>query len=227
MIPSAARTCTQADNGDDRPVGVARMPSRSLEAASRNGPVGLLDRGRPGQPDRQVGHGSVFQRHAQATPCNLPASSGSTSPIALRPIGASLGGQPVLSDGTKAPGHLVVPAPPNRPLARHTGIERCRMLRRGGRHVVQRGHRRRGRGRAESHCAAVGQPRGRPARRRIGCVARISLVLGSHGHGRLHRAVLGSVSGECARQARCPVVIIPTPHAEKVKEPAEPVAATP
>jgi nucleotide-binding universal stress UspA family protein len=53
------------------------------------------------------------------------------------------------------------------------------------------------------------------------------LVLGSHGHGRLHRAVLGSVSDECARQARCPVVIIPTPRAEKVKEPAEPVAATP
>jgi len=53
------------------------------------------------------------------------------------------------------------------------------------------------------------------------------LVLGSHGHGRLHRAVLGSVSDECASQARCPVVIIPTPCAEKVKEPAEPVAATP
>jgi nucleotide-binding universal stress UspA family protein len=53
------------------------------------------------------------------------------------------------------------------------------------------------------------------------------LVLGSHGHGRLHRAVLGSVSDECARQALCPVVIIPGPHAENVKEPAEPVAATP
>lgn len=52
------------------------------------------------------------------------------------------------------------------------------------------------------------------------------LVLGSHGHGRLHHAVLGSVSDECARQARCPVVIIPTPHAEKVMEPAEAVAAT-
>src|SRR5690242_13088639 len=41
------------------------------------------------------------------------------------------------------------------------------------------------------------------------------LVLGSHGHGRLHHAVLGSVSDECARQARCPVVIIPAPHTEK------------
>jgi nucleotide-binding universal stress UspA family protein len=35
------------------------------------------------------------------------------------------------------------------------------------------------------------------------------LVLGSHGHGRLHRAVLGSISAACARRARCPVVIIP------------------
>src|SRR6185437_8505765 len=38
------------------------------------------------------------------------------------------------------------------------------------------------------------------------------LVLGSHGHGRLHHAVLGSVSDECARQAKCPVVFIPAPH---------------
>jgi nucleotide-binding universal stress UspA family protein len=53
------------------------------------------------------------------------------------------------------------------------------------------------------------------------------LVLGSHGHSRLHHAVLGSVSDECARQARCPVVIIPVPHTEKVKEPAAPVLATP
>jgi nucleotide-binding universal stress UspA family protein len=35
------------------------------------------------------------------------------------------------------------------------------------------------------------------------------LVLGSHGHGRLHRAMLGSVSAECARRAPCPVVIVP------------------
>jgi len=53
------------------------------------------------------------------------------------------------------------------------------------------------------------------------------LVLGSHGHGRLHHAVLGSVSDECARQARCPVVIIPVPQTEKVEEAAEPVLATP
>ena len=34
------------------------------------------------------------------------------------------------------------------------------------------------------------------------------LVLGSHGHGRLHHA-LGSVSDDCVRQATCPVVIVP------------------
>jgi nucleotide-binding universal stress UspA family protein len=37
------------------------------------------------------------------------------------------------------------------------------------------------------------------------------LVLGSHGHGRLHHAVLGSVSEECVRHARCPVVVVPAP----------------
>ena len=53
------------------------------------------------------------------------------------------------------------------------------------------------------------------------------LVLGSHGHGRLHHAVLGSVSEECVRQAKCPVVILPVPHAETVAQPAEPVPAMP
>jgi len=38
------------------------------------------------------------------------------------------------------------------------------------------------------------------------------LVVGSHGKGRLHHAVLGSVSDECVRSARCPVVVIPLPH---------------
>jgi nucleotide-binding universal stress UspA family protein len=41
------------------------------------------------------------------------------------------------------------------------------------------------------------------------------LVLGSHGHGRLHRMLLGSISAECARRATCPVVVIPA------NEPAE------
>jgi nucleotide-binding universal stress UspA family protein len=35
------------------------------------------------------------------------------------------------------------------------------------------------------------------------------LVLGSHGHGRMHHTVLGSVSEECVRKASCPVVVIP------------------
>jgi nucleotide-binding universal stress UspA family protein len=35
------------------------------------------------------------------------------------------------------------------------------------------------------------------------------LVLGSHGHGRLFQALLGSVTAECVRHAACPVVIIP------------------
>jgi nucleotide-binding universal stress UspA family protein len=38
------------------------------------------------------------------------------------------------------------------------------------------------------------------------------LVIGSHGHSRLHHAVLGSVSEECVRQATCPVVVLPVPH---------------
>src|SRR5215468_7104235 len=32
------------------------------------------------------------------------------------------------------------------------------------------------------------------------------LVLGSHGHGRLYHAVLGSVAEACVRQATCPVL---------------------
>jgi nucleotide-binding universal stress UspA family protein len=43
------------------------------------------------------------------------------------------------------------------------------------------------------------------------------LVLGSHGHNRLHQAVLGSISEECVRQATCPVVVLPVPH----QQPAE------
>jgi nucleotide-binding universal stress UspA family protein len=38
------------------------------------------------------------------------------------------------------------------------------------------------------------------------------LVVGSHGHGRLHHAVLGSVSEACIRLAGCPVVVIPLPR---------------
>ena len=49
------------------------------------------------------------------------------------------------------------------------------------------------------------------------------LVVGSHGHGRLEHALLGSVSHECARQAACPVVVIPFLRAEAVHGAAEPV----
>ncbi|MGY0234216.1 universal stress protein [Longispora urticae] len=38
------------------------------------------------------------------------------------------------------------------------------------------------------------------------------LVLGSHGHGALHHAVLGSVAEACIRKAACPVVVIPVPR---------------
>lgn len=49
------------------------------------------------------------------------------------------------------------------------------------------------------------------------------LVLGSHGHGRMFHAVLGSVSEECIRKAVCPVLVVPVPHAarEAHKELAE------
>jgi nucleotide-binding universal stress UspA family protein len=51
------------------------------------------------------------------------------------------------------------------------------------------------------------------------------LVLGSHGHGRLFHAVLGSVAEACVRRAVCPVVVIPAaPRATApVREPAAPV----
>jgi nucleotide-binding universal stress UspA family protein len=37
------------------------------------------------------------------------------------------------------------------------------------------------------------------------------LVVGSHGHGRLLHAVLGSISEACIRHAPCPVVVTPQP----------------
>jgi nucleotide-binding universal stress UspA family protein len=35
------------------------------------------------------------------------------------------------------------------------------------------------------------------------------LVVGSHGHSRMHTAVLGSVAESCIRAATCPVLVIP------------------
>jgi nucleotide-binding universal stress UspA family protein len=50
------------------------------------------------------------------------------------------------------------------------------------------------------------------------------LVLGSHGHSRLHQAVLGSVSEECVRRAACPVVVLPVPHVNHAITPIPVVA---
>ena len=51
------------------------------------------------------------------------------------------------------------------------------------------------------------------------------LVLGSHGYGRFHHAVLGSTSDDVVRHAECPVVIIPMP--QRVTAPvADPVPVT-
>jgi nucleotide-binding universal stress UspA family protein len=43
------------------------------------------------------------------------------------------------------------------------------------------------------------------------------LVLGSHGHGRLFRAVVGSVAEECIRTATCPIVVLPVPRTERAE----------
>jgi nucleotide-binding universal stress UspA family protein len=49
------------------------------------------------------------------------------------------------------------------------------------------------------------------------------LVLGSHGHGRMRQAVLGSVSAACIRKAACPVVVVPAPAPRRSGAP-EPAA---
>ncbi|KAH9306974.1 hypothetical protein KI387_011378 [Taxus chinensis] len=38
------------------------------------------------------------------------------------------------------------------------------------------------------------------------------LVVGTHGHGALKRAVVGSVSDYCTRHCKCPVLVIKKPH---------------
>jgi nucleotide-binding universal stress UspA family protein len=50
------------------------------------------------------------------------------------------------------------------------------------------------------------------------------LVLGSHGHSRVRRTVLGSISEACVRKASCPVVVIPVPVPKRAA--AEPVPRT-
>ncbi|WP_432845767.1 universal stress protein [Amycolatopsis sp. CA-161197] len=41
------------------------------------------------------------------------------------------------------------------------------------------------------------------------------LVVGSHGHGRLLRLLVGSVSAHCLKESRCPVVVVPVRTAEE------------
>jgi len=61
-----------------------------------------------------------------------------------------------------------------------------------------------------------------PALVRAAAKARM-LVLGSHGHGLIHQAIVGSVSHYCIRHAECPVVVVPTPHPHRGR--ARPAAA--
>jgi nucleotide-binding universal stress UspA family protein len=42
------------------------------------------------------------------------------------------------------------------------------------------------------------------------------LVLSSHGHGRMHQAIVGSVAAGCIRRASCPVLVVPAPQREHV-----------
>jgi nucleotide-binding universal stress UspA family protein len=49
------------------------------------------------------------------------------------------------------------------------------------------------------------------------------LVVGSHGYGRVHEILVGSVAAGCIRNATCPVVVLPAPHLE----PLEPQALQP
>ena len=54
------------------------------------------------------------------------------------------------------------------------------------------------------------------------------LVLGSHGHGRVRRTVLGSVSEEVIYKASCPVVVIPVtaPRRSEEIQPASEVTSS-
>jgi nucleotide-binding universal stress UspA family protein len=55
------------------------------------------------------------------------------------------------------------------------------------------------------------------------------IVLGTHRHGRVHHAVLGSTIDDCVRRAPCPVVVVPdavrVPATARVRGPARLAAA--
>ena len=48
------------------------------------------------------------------------------------------------------------------------------------------------------------------------------LVLGSHGHGRIFQAVLGSVAAACVRRSTCPVIVVPAPRTQHTHAPLAP-----
>lgn len=46
------------------------------------------------------------------------------------------------------------------------------------------------------------------------------LVVGSHGSGRVHEILVGSVAAGCILNATCPVVVLPAPHPEALESQA-------
>ena len=55
--------------------------------------------------------------------------------------------------------------------------------------------------------------RGNPTRKILQEITRVKpdlVVVGSHGHGRVYEALLGSVSSAVVHKAPCPVVVVPT-----------------
>ena len=54
--------------------------------------------------------------------------------------------------------------------------------------------------------------RGKPIRKILQEITRVRpdlIVVGSHGHGLVHKVLLGSVSSAVVRKAPCPVVVVP------------------
>ncbi|AHH96942.1 universal stress protein [Kutzneria viridogrisea] len=69
------------------------------------------------------------------------------------------------------------------------------------------------RGRSHTKGIRRSSVRGNPARALVDAASEAELlVLGSHQRGPLAGLILGSVSAECVRRARCPVVIVPPAH---------------
>lgn len=66
----------------------------------------------------------------------------------------------------------------------------------------------------DAHAAAVQGPTVATVVARAQEVGADVIVIGSHGHGRLYRALLGSVSEGILRHAPCPVLIVPSERKE-------------